>query len=173
MRRVLHLSDLHFGRTSPHLPGPLKALADRLRPDLTVISGDLTQRARNRQFAEAAAFIRALPGPVLCVPGNHDVPLDNPFLRVLAPFSRYRRHIATDLEPVHEDEAMIVAGVNTVNLLAVRQGRIAVETWTAGDDFVFLSTSVRHFRTEGAAWTPHLPRVTEALSPRASRGAQF
>lgn len=124
MTRLLHLSDLHFGRTSHHLLDPLIGLAEHLRPDLTVISGDLTQRARNWQFAEAKAFVARLPGPVLSVPGNHDVPLDNLFMRVFAPWIRYRRHISADLEPIHEDEAMIVVGVNTVNRWVWQQGAL-------------------------------------------------
>lgn len=124
MRRVLHISDPHFGRSSPHLLEPLISLAGACKPDLTVVSGDLTQRARNRQFREAAAFLKRLPAPVLTVPGNHDVPLDNLFLRFFAPWHRYRRHISPDLEPVFEDSELIVAGVNTVNPWVWQQGRL-------------------------------------------------
>ena len=57
MRRILHLSDLHFGRTRPDLLDPLVALAADLSPDLVAISGDFTQRARRSQFVEAARFL--------------------------------------------------------------------------------------------------------------------
>ena len=124
MRRILHLSDLHFGRTSGGLLAPLLRLVDEVRPDLTVVSGDLTQRARASQFRAARAFLDRLPGPVLSVPGNHDVPLWNLPVRLVAPFARYRRFIARDLEPVHEDDHVIVAGVNTVNPMVWQQGRL-------------------------------------------------
>lgn len=124
MRRILHLSDLHFGRVSTPLVEPLVALAHRLRPHLTVISGDLTQRARPVEFRQAADFIARLPGPVLAVPGNHDIPLDNPLLRLFVPWRGYRRFIHAELEPVFEDDEMIVAGVNTVNRWAWQQGRV-------------------------------------------------
>lgn len=124
MTRLIHLSDLHFGRTAPELLEPLFAEVDRLRPDAVVISGDLTQRARHGQFAEAAAFIARLQTPVLSVPGNHDMPLGNLFLRVFAPFQRFRRYINPDLQPVLRLPDAVVVGVNTANPLAWKQGKI-------------------------------------------------
>ncbi|RYI03546.1 MAG: metallophosphoesterase, partial [Acetobacteraceae bacterium] len=46
MTRILHLSDVHFGAVDPRLVEPSIQLAHDLRPDITVISGDFTQRAR-------------------------------------------------------------------------------------------------------------------------------
>jgi 3',5'-cyclic AMP phosphodiesterase CpdA len=46
MRTLIHLSDLHFGRTDPEIIEPLVAQVHELKPDLVVVSGDLTQRAR-------------------------------------------------------------------------------------------------------------------------------
>ncbi|NUB44639.1 metallophosphoesterase [Fertoebacter nigrum] len=128
MRRVVHLSDLHFGRTSPALLEPLLAEVAALTPDLVVISGDLTQRARVWQYAEAAAFIARLPQPVLCVPGNHDTPLDNLFLRMLNPWGRYRRYINRNLEPTFRDADLAVVGANTVNRFRWQQGRFSRRT---------------------------------------------
>jgi 3',5'-cyclic AMP phosphodiesterase CpdA len=122
--RLVHLSDLHFGRADQSLTEPLLAAVRHLAPDLTVISGDLTQRARHSQFARARALIDRLPGPVLSVPGNHDIPLDNLFVRFLRPFGRYRRYIDRDLEPEYRDETMAVAGVNTVNRWSWQRGKI-------------------------------------------------
>lgn len=124
MTRIVHLSDLHFGRVDQSLTEPLLTQVAQLAPDLTVISGDLTQRARHSQFHRARALIDRLPGPVLSVPGNHDIPLDNLFVRFLWPFSRYRRYISNDLEPEYRDERMIVAGVNTVNRFAWQSGKV-------------------------------------------------
>ena len=60
------------------------------------ISGDLTQRARVVQFAEARAFLDRLPKPVIVVPGNHDIPLDDVASRFLRPLSGYRRYITDE-----------------------------------------------------------------------------
>lgn len=124
MRRVLHLSDLHFGRTRADLLEPLLAAVNAAAPDLVAISGDLTQRARDWQFEAARAFLDRLEAPRLVVPGNHDVPLDNLALRMTRPFARYRRWICDELEPRHRDPEMFVAGVNTVDPLSWQRGRI-------------------------------------------------
>lgn len=124
MRLILHISDLHFGRISPDLVEPLIALANGCAPHLVVISGDHTQRARNGQFASAAALFARIKAPVLVVPGNHDIPLGDLLARIFAPWRRYRRHIGTNLEPVYEDDEVIVAGINTVNRWVWQQGRL-------------------------------------------------
>lgn len=122
MSRILHLSDLHFGMVDDRLVAPMIDLAHRLQPDLCVVSGDLTQRARADQFQEARSFVDRLPGPVLVVPGNHDVPLYNVPARLVAPFTGYRRNFAPDLEPRVSLPDAVVQGVNTTNPLAWKSG---------------------------------------------------
>jgi len=124
MRTIVHLSDLHFGRADPNLLAPLRDAVLALRPDLVTVSGDLTQRARSAQFREARAFLDTLPRPQVVVPGNHDVPLYNLCARFRAPFARYRRHIAAQLEPEHVDAEIAVLGVNTARALTFKSGRI-------------------------------------------------
>lgn len=134
MGRLLHLSDLHFGRERPELIAPLIALAHELHPDVTVISGDLTQRARAGQYRAAAALLRALPGPVLAVPGNHDMPLWNPLARAFCPFRRWRRAVSPDLEPMAETGDLRVVGLNTADPRVWQRGLIrpaALERATA------------------------------------------
>ena len=99
MRTIVHLSDLHFGRTRPDLLEPLVEAVNGAAPDLVAVSGDLTQRARGRQFREARAFLDRLAAPCLVVPGNHDVPLDHLLLRLFGPWRRYCRLIGSELEP--------------------------------------------------------------------------
>lgn len=125
MKRILHLSDLHYGRAREDLEQPLLDVIGRLTPDLVVISGDFTQRARVGQFARARAFLDRLDAPWLAVPGNHDTPLDNLWLRMVAPWRRYRRAIHQDLEPRYADDGMVVVGVNTVNRFAWQRGRLS------------------------------------------------
>ena len=62
MRTLVHLSDLHFGKVDAALLAPLRALVERLEPDVVVVSGDLTQRARSVQFQQARQFLDSLPG---------------------------------------------------------------------------------------------------------------
>jgi 3',5'-cyclic AMP phosphodiesterase CpdA len=124
MRTILHVSDIHMGRIDPALLEPLAGTIRATAPDLVAISGDFTQRARKTEFLQARRFIDSLQRPLLVVPGNHDVPLWNVARRFVTPLARYRRHISTDLEPVVEDEEMIVVGVNTARSWAWGEGRI-------------------------------------------------
>lgn len=124
MRTLVHLSDLHFGRVEHALVRPLIEAVRALTPDVVVVSGDLTQRARSLQFVEARAFLVALPEPRIVVPGNHDVPLWNPFARFRRPLTKYRLHISNDLEPFHRDEEIAVLGLNTARSLTIKNGRI-------------------------------------------------
>lgn len=114
MRRVAHVSDLHFGRTDPAAVEGLAADLRQQRVHLVVVSGDLTQRARPWQFEEARRFLDGLGMPWTAVPGNHDIPLFDVARRALDPFGRYRRHIHAALEPVHMDDEVATLGLNTV-----------------------------------------------------------
>ena len=103
LRTIVHLSDLHFGRIDPAIPPALLRAVAAAAPDLVVVSGDFTQRARVAEFEAAASFLAALPRPLLTVPGNHDVPLYDVMRRWLSPLGRYRRYIASDLAPFYQD----------------------------------------------------------------------
>ena len=84
----------------------LLAFAAERRPDLTLLTGDITQRARAEQFRRARAFADQLPAPVLSVPGNHDLPLFNLVGRLFNPYGHYRNHISNELEPVYESSRL-------------------------------------------------------------------
>ena len=90
MRTVAHLSDLHFGREDPRVVEAVLQDVDAQHPDLVVVSGDLTQRARRGQFQAARAFLDRFKAPVLVVPGNHDIPLFDLARRFFRPLKRYR-----------------------------------------------------------------------------------
>ena len=125
MRRVAHLSDLHFGRVEHSVLEPLRRRVCELAPDLVIVSGDLTQRAREEQFREARAFLDTLPGPQLVVPGNHDVPLYNVFARFFHPLAGYRRSISPDPEPAFHDDEIAVLGINSARSLVFKGGRVS------------------------------------------------
>jgi 3',5'-cyclic AMP phosphodiesterase CpdA len=124
MRTIVHMSDIHFGRTDPTVVKGSIAFVNEVKPDLIAVSGDLTQRARSWQFQEARAFLDLLPQPQIIVPGNHDVPLYNVLSRFLSPLEKYQRYITDDLDPYYVDEEMAVAGVNTARSLTFKGGRI-------------------------------------------------
>ncbi len=127
MARIAHLSDLHFGAHDDRLVAAVEAWVDEAKPDLVVISGDFTQRARTDQFKQACQFLERLKAAgheVLGVPGNHDVPLYDVLRRFLSPLTRYRRFIDDTLCPYHELPGAAVLGINTARSLTFKDGRI-------------------------------------------------
>ncbi len=127
MRTLVHLSDLHFGRVDETLLDPLRELIVRLAPDVVVVSGDLTQRAKSEEFEAARAWLDTLPVPQIIVPGNHDISLYNVFRRFLQPLTRYKRYITDDLDPIYVDSEIAVLGVNTARSLTFKDGRVNKE----------------------------------------------
>jgi 3',5'-cyclic AMP phosphodiesterase CpdA len=127
MARLVHLSDLHFGAHDPVLVEAVERKIDETAPDLVVISGVFTQRARTEQFQEACRFLERLRDAgheVLAVPGNHDVPLYDVLRRFLSPLTRYMRYIDDTLCPMQEIPGATVLGINTARSLTFKDGRI-------------------------------------------------
>lgn len=127
MARIAHLSDIHFGANDPKIVRGAEAWLDEQQPDLVIISGDFTQRARREQFQQASAWLnrlRAAGHAILAVPGNHDIPLYDLGRRFAAPLRRYKRYISNDLCPWFENDEVAVLGINTARSLTFKDGRI-------------------------------------------------
>jgi predicted MPP superfamily phosphohydrolase len=125
VRTLAHLSDLHFGRIEGGVLDALRSRLWQVKPDLVVVSGDLTQRARARQFRAARAFLDTLPTPQLVVPGNHDVPLYNVLARFFAPLAGYRRFVADEVDPSFVDDEIAVVGINTARSFTWKGGGVS------------------------------------------------
>jgi 3',5'-cyclic AMP phosphodiesterase CpdA len=127
---IAHLSDVHFGHHDPAVVAAVEAFLIERRPDLVVISGDFTQRARVSQYREAAAFLDRLETgglQTLAVPGNHDVPLYDVVRRFARPLHRYKRFIDDDLCPYWENDELAVLGINTARSLTIKDGSVSYE----------------------------------------------
>jgi 3',5'-cyclic AMP phosphodiesterase CpdA len=127
MTRIIHLSDPHFGTVPPDLPGALAATLATLAPDAVILSGDLTQRARPAQFAAARRFVESCPRPLLAIPGNHDIPLFNLPLRLLAPWRNWSRSLTLPLEGEITTPRALITGINTANPHVWKDGLIRPE----------------------------------------------
>ena len=125
MSVLLHLSDTHFGTERAPAVEALLALTVREQPDLVVLSGDITQRARPTQFRAAKAFVDRLGAPVLAVPGNHDIALFDLWARAARPYAPYAGAFGTDLEPVHASQDLLVVGVNTTRAWRHKNGEVS------------------------------------------------
>ena len=113
MTVVLQVSDTHFGTERAEVVEALVEWSAQQRPDLVVVSGDITQRARPQQFRAARDWLDRLGAPWLAVPGNHDIPLFDVWTRFRRPYGRYSAAFGDDLEPVHQSHDLLVIGVNT------------------------------------------------------------
>lgn len=149
MRRLIHLSDLHFGRAQPQLTQRLQEEISHLRPDLVVISGDLTHKATRSQFHQAQLFLTRLPFRKLIVPGHHDIPLWHRLL--WSPLSRYQEYITQNLSPSYEDEEISVQGVTAADGRMIG-GRIENQV---------LSQIIAHWQS----LPPHIFRILVSHNP--------
>lgn len=125
MSVLLQISDTHFGTEQPQVVEALVALSAQQRPDLVVLSGDITQRARPTQFRAAKAFVERLGAPVLAIPGNHDIALFDLWARLTRPYAHYATSFGTQLEPVHMSQDWLVVGVNTTRPWRHKNGEVS------------------------------------------------
>lgn len=126
MMRILHLSDTHFGTERPRVMDALCRLSAEQKPDIAVLSGDITQRARQSQFAAARRFLDELKIPqVFTLPGNHDIPLFNPVARLFHPYQNFCRTFGPTLEPVFENDSLLLICVNTTRAYRHKNGEIS------------------------------------------------
>ena len=113
--------------TTPKVVAGAKAWLKEQRPDLVIISGDFTQRARIEQFSEASPGStgcgrpagRCSPSPAITTSRS-----TTSSTRFAAPLHRYRRYIANDLCPWFENDEVAVLGINTARSLTFKDGRI-------------------------------------------------
>ena len=127
MRKIVHLSDIHFGTADHAVVNRAVEKINEIGPDIVIVSGDLTQRARSDEFRQAREFLDRLPMPQIVVPGNHDVPLYNVFDRLFRGTKKFERYITNDLSPKYVDNEMAIVGVNTARSLTIKNGRINQE----------------------------------------------
>ena len=127
MSVLLQVSDPHFGTERTPVVEALVALAAQLRPDLVVLSGDITQRARTEQFSAARSVMDRLGAPLLALPGNHDIALFNLWSRFTRPYARYSAAFGANLAPVFSSNDLLVIGVNTTRARRHKDGEVSSE----------------------------------------------
>ena len=126
--RIIQISDLHFGMHNPAIIEPFFEDLAVLKPEIIIISGDVTQRAMQEQYQQLQVFLKRLPAPFLIVPGNHDIPLYDPFSRLFHPFKRYKQYISSQLESSFCNEEVNILGVNSVTPYKIKDGTLDHQT---------------------------------------------
>lgn len=123
--RIVHISDLHFPAADGEQPMALAQSISEMRPDLIAVTGDLTRRGRRREFEAVGAFIAALPGSKIMVPGNHDVPMLRD--RIRRPFARFQEYFPAQPAFIETPDAFVVALNTAVGM------RLSAWDWSLGD----------------------------------------
>ena len=123
--QILQLADLHFGGLADiRQIEALERMLPDLRPDVVVIAGDVSQRARHGEFQRARAFanMAAETAKVFTMPGNHDVQW---WRRPLLPigkdaiYGKYRQYFGDDLTPTLEVPGALIASALTSHGLSL------------------------------------------------------
>lgn len=127
MSVLIQISDPHFGTEQEPVVAALRELIRESDPALVVLSGDITQRARRRQFEAARQFMEALETTSVVVPGNHDIPLYNLIARLFYPYANYERAFGRVLEPEFESDSLLVIGLNTTRPKRHKDGELSTE----------------------------------------------
>lgn len=128
MSTIIQISDTHFGTEQPQVVEALVKLVHEQAPELVIVSGDITQRARRAQFRAAKVFLDSLNAPrLLAIPGNHDIPLLDIFTRTFRPYAKFAREFGNELEPEYESEALLVITVKTTRRYRHVDGEVSAE----------------------------------------------
>ncbi len=88
--RLFHISDVHFGLEDPRALAFVEDAIAAEAPAAICLTGDLTMRARSREFRAACDWVSALGPPVTVEVGNHDLPYFNLYQRFTDPYRRFR-----------------------------------------------------------------------------------
>ena len=134
MTRILHASDLHFGKPAvPEQIEAIEAVIQQQKFDVVAISGDLTQRSRSGEFQRARAFLRNAErvSRTIVVPGNHDVKWWRAPMEIGhrdGMYANYMKYIDRNLEPV-----LRIPGATFVGLLTAHGVSRHTLTWNLRD----------------------------------------
>ncbi len=186
MTVIAHISDLHFGAAATRAVDALRVSLEEQQPDLVVVTGDITQEGRKREFEEARSFLVSLPGRVFVVPGNHDVPVRNLWARFTAPYDRFGRFVNPDINPIYSSSRLKLVGLNSARRAAVdvnwsygRLSRTQIENaaaqLNAATPAAIKAVAVHHpfIKGPGRAGARTVGRGAEALSAFAEAGLDF
>jgi len=177
---LFHLSDIHFGlEDNKALDWVKQEIAER-RPAAVAITGDLTMRARSREYAAACHWIQSLEVPVTVEIGNHDMPYFNLIERFFAPYRRFNA-IQGLIEREIELPGMAIIPLKTavraqprlnwskgwVSRSALRQCLAAIDALPPGKQaLVAAHHPLREVGTKGTALTANGYKALCALAQR-------
>ncbi|MDG6079446.1 metallophosphoesterase [Erythrobacter litoralis] len=179
-RLIFHLSDIHFGLENNRALDWVKQEIAETRPDAVAITGDLTMRARHREFEAATHWINSLDAPVTVEVGNHDMPYFNPIERFFTPYKRFRGmegKVERELDLGNLHIVPLKTAVRAqprfnwskgwVTEAALRKCLDAIDTLPEGAQaLVTVHHPLREVGTQGTALTRHGDKALRGLAKR-------
>ncbi|OTG65473.1 metallophosphoesterase family protein [Acinetobacter silvestris] len=123
---LIHLSDLHFGTERFECMQAIQHFCVKHQPEVIVVSGDLTQRAKFKEFYRCKQFLESLNTPYFVVPGNHDIPLYHLWNRTFSPFNLYQLFFGS-LEKTFMTEHFYLIGLNSIRRRFHTKGHVSFE----------------------------------------------
>lgn len=162
MTRIYHVSDVHFGTEDRAALAWFAAEVKAGAPDLVLVTGDITAAARAREFAAAGDWLESLAAPVRIEPGNHDLPVYNPLLRMARPYARLARMIA------RFDRPAVLNNVSVVSLKTTARAQLRLN-WSLGH---VASRGLARTLADIAAAPPGRPIIVACHHPLVDMGTR-
>lgn len=134
MSLIFHTANLLVGQRPK---AALAAFFDGIRekkPNLVILSGNLTAQAQKESFEELRAWIEGTGVPFLSIPGPRDYSASDLLRKYIDPLQAYRQFINPVEDTIYDDSHVHIVGVNTAFSIApsmrmgvgvVRQDQIA------------------------------------------------
>ena len=131
MTKIVHISDLHFGTEDSKIVNYFIDDMSDIKPNVVVVSGDLTQRAKTNEYIKAKDFLGRLEYQKVVIPGNHDIPLYQIWNRILNPFKKFDKYFDIS-DRYYSDNAIEIIGLNSVQNLRWKSGKLSLEQLESG-----------------------------------------
>ena len=168
--RLVHLADIHFGAADPNVTDVAARYIEKVAPHAIIVSGDLTQSGKHREFAAASKWLHGLGLPCACTPGNHDTPMFQLHHRLLNPFGRYDKYMSDFAFP-------LLLGNIRIDGLNTARGWQARRNWAEGSvDLEDLEVILERDAPEGirllSCHHPFIPPTDTSLQTATRRGCR-
>lgn len=176
MNTIVHISDTHFGTEVPEVVHAIKEAIAVIKPDILILSGDITQRARASQFQAAKHFMDSIDAKTkIVIPGNHDLPLFNLLARFWTPYANYQNAFGLR-ETIWCEGKLGIIGYDTTSPFRHKDGKLDEKTLkrlASKARSMLPADGVLMACIHQPLWTAWQEDISEALIDRTKTAALF
>ena len=143
--KIFHISDLHFGMHHEHIIKPFLEEVGKEQPDVILISGDFTNRAKSVQYEELKTeLLDKITTNLVIIQGNHDIPFYNVLARFSNPYRNYNKYIKEHYPQSLQNKICTLIGLDSTNVFQTKDGRISEKSMAGIKDFFSADHSTIH-----------------------------